>query len=53
MTLMVGDKTVVSMQYTLTDEQGNVLDSSQDSEPLAYLHGAKKYHSRSGKRFDR
>jgi FKBP-type peptidyl-prolyl cis-trans isomerase SlyD len=41
MTLMVGDKTVVSMQYTLTDEQGNVLDSSQDSEPLAYLHGAK------------
>jgi FKBP-type peptidyl-prolyl cis-trans isomerase SlyD len=41
MTLMVGDKTVVSMHYTLTDEQGNVLDSSQDSEPLAYLHGAK------------
>ena len=41
MTLMVGDNMVVSMHYTLTDEQGNVLDSSQDSEPLAYLYGAK------------
>lgn len=41
MTLMVGDNMVVSMHYTLTDQQGNVLDSSQDSEPLAYLHGAK------------
>lgn len=40
MSLMVGNNMVVSMDYTLTDESGNVLDSSNDSEPLAYLHGA-------------
>ena len=40
MTLMVGDNMVVSMHYTLTDPQGNVLDSSESAEPLAYLHGA-------------
>lgn len=31
---------VVSINYTLTDEQGNTLDSSQGREPFAYLHGA-------------
>lgn len=30
---------VVSLHYTLTDDQGIVLDSSQGREPLAYLHG--------------
>ncbi len=30
---------VVSIDYTLTDEQGNVLDSSDGREPLTYLHG--------------
>jgi FKBP-type peptidyl-prolyl cis-trans isomerase SlyD len=30
---------VVTMHYTLTDDSGEVLDSSQGSEPLAYLHG--------------
>ncbi len=29
----------VSMKYTLKDGDGNVIDSSQGSEPLAYLHG--------------
>lgn len=28
------------MHYTLTDEQGKVLDSSEGAEPLSYLHGA-------------
>ena len=37
---MIGDKMVVSMHYTLTDDGGNVLDSSEGSEPLSYLHGA-------------
>lgn len=30
---------VVSFHYTLTDEQGNVIDKS-DGQPLVYLHGA-------------
>lgn len=30
---------VVSLSYTLTDPQGKVLDSSEDTGPLAYLHG--------------
>jgi len=40
MSLLIGDNVVVSMHYKLTDDDGNVLDSSEDSEPLAYLHGA-------------
>ncbi|MBW3543946.1 MAG: FKBP-type peptidyl-prolyl cis-trans isomerase, partial [Planctomycetes bacterium] len=31
---------VVSIDYTLTDDQGNVLDSSSGRGPLSYLHGA-------------
>jgi FKBP-type peptidyl-prolyl cis-trans isomerase SlyD len=30
---------VVTMHYTLTDDAGTVLDSSEGREPLAYLHG--------------
>jgi len=30
---------VVTMHYTLTDDSGDVLDSSRGNEPLAYLHG--------------
>ena len=30
---------VVTMHYTLTNDGGEMLDSSRDSEPLAYLHG--------------
>lgn len=30
---------VVSIHYTLTDDEGEVLDSSGAGEPLAYLHG--------------
>ncbi|MEM7083226.1 MAG: peptidylprolyl isomerase [Pseudomonadota bacterium] len=40
MSLMVGDNLVVSMHYTLTDNDGNTLDSSEGAEPLSYLHGA-------------
>lgn len=31
---------VVSMHYTLKDDKGNVIDSSEGQEPLTYLHGA-------------
>ena len=36
----MGNNLVVSMHYTLTDNDGNVIDSSEGEEPLAYLHGA-------------
>lgn len=38
MTKTVVENCVVSMNYTLTDEQGNILDASQ-GEPLEYLQG--------------
>ena len=31
--------TVVSIDYTLTDKNGEVMDSSKNSEPLSYIHG--------------
>ena len=30
---------VISIEYTLRDDAGKVLDSSEGGEPLAYLHG--------------
>ena len=30
---------VVKIHYTLTDDDGEVIDSSEGSEPLEYLHG--------------
>ena len=40
MSLLVGDNLVVSMHYKLTDDDGNVLDSSEGGEAMSYLHGA-------------
>ncbi len=31
---------VVTMHYTLKDEEGAVIDTSEGKEPLAYLHGS-------------
>lgn len=36
---LVAKDTVVTFHYTLTDKEGQVLDSSQGQEPLVYLHG--------------
>ncbi len=36
---VVADGKVVSLEYTLTDEDGDVVDSSEGGEPLHYLHG--------------
>lgn len=38
--MQIADNTVASFHYTLTNDAGEVLDSSQGREPLAYLHGA-------------
>lgn len=37
--MQVTSDSVVTMHYTLTDPSGEVLDSSQGKDPLAYLHG--------------
>jgi FKBP-type peptidyl-prolyl cis-trans isomerase SlyD len=37
---LVEDGKVVSIHYTLTDDSGDVLDSSAAGQPLDYLHGA-------------
>lgn len=36
----ISARKVVTIDYTLRNATGEVLDSSDDSEPLAYLHGA-------------
>jgi len=38
--MIVEKDKVVSFNYTLKDEEGNLLDSSDGREALAYLHGA-------------
>lgn len=40
MTLMIGQNSVVSMHYTLKNNNGDVLDSSEGKDPMMYLHGA-------------
>ena len=37
--MQVAQDKVVLLHYTLTNDAGEVLDSSAGSEPLAYLHG--------------
>ena len=41
MTLLIGANSVVSIHYTLKNDAGDVLDSSNGSTPLTYLHGAQ------------
>lgn len=36
--MKIDQDTVVNLKYTLTDDQGEIIDSSED-EPFAYLHG--------------
>lgn len=38
--MTIKNHSVVSFHYTLTDDQGNTLDSSAGKDPLTYLHGA-------------
>lgn len=37
--MQVADNTAVSFHYTLTNDEGEVMDSSIGDEPLVYLHG--------------
>ena len=36
----IADARVASIHYTLTDDDGKVIDKSPESQPLAYFHGA-------------
>lgn len=38
--MQIGERTVASFNYTLTNDAGEVIDSSSGREPLTYLHGA-------------
>ncbi|MFC9998800.1 peptidylprolyl isomerase [Nocardia sp. NPDC127526] len=38
--MLIGTDKVVSIDYTLTDDAGDVLDTSAGEAPLLYLHGA-------------
>ncbi|MCE5233046.1 MAG: peptidylprolyl isomerase [Mizugakiibacter sp.] len=38
--MQIAERCVASFHYTLTNDAGEVLDSSDGREPLAYLHGA-------------
>lgn len=37
--MQIEKHTVVAIDYTLKDDEGTVIDSSDGREPLAYLHG--------------
>jgi len=38
--MQVAEKKAVTIKYTLRDEEGAVLDSTEGRDPLTYLHGA-------------
>jgi FKBP-type peptidyl-prolyl cis-trans isomerase SlyD len=37
--MQIAQNTVVSIHYTLTDDQGNLLDTSSGKDPLMYIQG--------------
>ncbi len=37
--MQIADKTVVSFNYTLRNDAGETVDTSEGREPMAYLHG--------------
>lgn len=37
--MQVADNMAVSIHYTLTNDEGEIIDSSEGNEPLIYLHG--------------
>jgi FKBP-type peptidyl-prolyl cis-trans isomerase SlyD len=37
--MQIGTKKVVSIEYTLKDDKGEVVDTSEGREPLTYMHG--------------
>lgn len=38
--MKVSDNAVISIDYILKDDNGNIIDQSEKTDPLVYLHGA-------------
>ena len=38
--MQIIDKSVALIHYTLKDDEGEVLDTSEGRDPLSYLHGS-------------
>jgi len=38
--MLIADNTVVTIDYTLRNDEGEILDSSEGAQPLVYLQGA-------------
>jgi len=38
--MLIGNNCVVSINYTLKNDSGSVMDESPEGQPLVYLHGA-------------
>jgi len=39
--MLIADKKVASFHYTLSNEQGELIESSRERQPMSYLHGAR------------
>jgi len=39
--MLIADKKVASFHYTLSNEQGEQIESSRERQPMSYLHGAR------------
>jgi len=39
--MLIADKKVASFHYTLSNDQGEQLESSRERQPMTYLHGAR------------
>jgi FKBP-type peptidyl-prolyl cis-trans isomerase SlyD len=37
--MIIAKNTIVTINYTLTDESGSMIESSEGQEPFSYLHG--------------
>ena len=37
--MQIGKNAVVTIDYKLTNDQGQVIDTSENAQPLAYIHG--------------
>jgi FKBP-type peptidyl-prolyl cis-trans isomerase SlyD len=38
--MQISNNTAVSIHYTLTDDAGEIIDSTEGGEPMVYLHGS-------------
>jgi FKBP-type peptidyl-prolyl cis-trans isomerase SlyD len=39
--MLIADKKVASFHYTLSNEQGEQIESSRERQPMSYLHGSR------------